>query len=458
VQIRPDAAALAIGSWPGLSQAELQTKAQQFFNANYPPSAIGTVGTLNVNFVGDDINVSVSGEVPTTFMKLANFDSLSVGVNAKITKKQRNIELALVLDTTGSMASGGKMSAMQSAAKKMVQTLFEGKSTSDTLKIAVVPYSAAVNIGTDKINSGWLDKATYPNNSNIAKEDFAFSNGQSVLKLYDQIKNRKWAGCVRERAEPYDLTDDPPGSSAASKWVPYFAPDEPDPSTGTYYCNHYAADQTTGSADKRQKYTPKYNNLTVASEQSPCTSIPKGPDFNCPPRAITPLTNNQGQVISAIEELQPKGFTVIPAGLLWGWRAISPTEPFTEGKPYDDEKWVKAIVLLTDGENEVRGGSNGHNKSIYNAFGYAKNGHLGSVSGSDAEDTLNDMTLEVCDKIKGKSIRLYTIGFRVSSASQALLKNCASKPDMYYNSPSNDQLAAIFQDIAQGLSELRIAQ
>jgi hypothetical protein len=29
---------------------------------------------------------------------------------------------------------------------------------------------------------------------------------------------------------------------------------------------------------------------------------------------------------------------------------------------------------------------------------------------------------------------------------------------MYYNSPTNDQLAAIFQDIAQGLSELRIAQ
>jgi hypothetical protein len=29
---------------------------------------------------------------------------------------------------------------------------------------------------------------------------------------------------------------------------------------------------------------------------------------------------------------------------------------------------------------------------------------------------------------------------------------------MYYNSPSNDQLTAIFQEIAQGLSELRIAQ
>jgi hypothetical protein len=53
---------------------------------------------------------------------------------------------------------------------------------------------------------------------------------------------------------------------------------------------------------------------------------------------------------------------------------------------------------------------------------------------------------------------LYTIGFQVSSNAQSLLKACASKPDMFYNSPTNAQLASIFQDIAQGLSELRIAQ
>ncbi|MEX1060919.1 MAG: TadE/TadG family type IV pilus assembly protein [Methyloceanibacter sp.] len=462
-----DAAGLAIGSWPGLTQDELKTKAQQFFSANYPPDSIGTVGTLDVAFAGEDIKVSVSGEVPTTFMKLANFDTIGVSVTNTISKKERNIELVLVLDTTGSMRSGGKLSAMQSAAKKMVQTLFDGKSTSNTLKIAVVPFSAAVNIGAGNDDHGWLDDATYPNNSAIAKEDFAFSNGQSVKKLYDQITNRDWRGCVRERGGSYELTDDPPGSSAASKWVRYFAPDEPD--TSSSYCNNYANDKTTGSADKRQKYTPKYNNLTVQGGNA-CEG-PKGPEFNCPPRPITPLTNNQGQVISAIEELQANGYTVIPAGLLWGWRAISPGEPFTEGKPYDDEKWVNAIVLLTDGENEVRGGSNGsNNNSIYNAFGYAKNGHLGSTSGSNAEATLDSKTLAVCSAIKKVSgsaggeeeIRLYTIGFQVTTASQNLLKSCASTDEqgskLFYNSPTNEQLAGIFQDIAQGLGELRIAQ
>jgi hypothetical protein len=131
---------------------------------------------------------------------------------------------------------------------------------------------------------------------------------------------------------------------------------------------------------------------------------------------------------------------------------------YTEGAAYDDEKYVKAIVLLTDGENDVNQGGNGINESSYNAFGYAKNGHLGNTNGSNANATLDAKTLTVCNAIKAKDIRLYTIGFQVSNASQALLQACATQPDMFYNSPNNSQLAAIFQDIAQGLSELRLAQ
>src|SRR6185437_14091744 len=115
------------------------TKAQQFFTANYPPSKLGTVGTLNVVFSGDNINVSVSGTVQTTFMKLANINTLAVGANAVITNK----ELVLVLDTTGSMGSGGKLSSLKTAAKQLVSTLFAGQATSTTVKIAVVPFAAA---------------------------------------------------------------------------------------------------------------------------------------------------------------------------------------------------------------------------------------------------------------------------------------------------------------------------
>jgi len=455
-----DSAALAAASWPGLSEAELKTKVQEYFDANFPPTALGAVGTLNVSLIGDDIVVQVSASVPTTIMQLANIDKLDVGVTNRITKKERAIELALVLDTTGSMGSGGKMSAMQYAANKMLDTLFEGKSVSDSLKVAVVPFSAAVNIGADKIDSGWLDKTA---GSTVSYEDF--KSGVKVLDLYASLNNRSWAGCVRERGGAYELTDDAP-TSANTRWAPYFAPDEPDSASGTNYCNDYLDDGSyssatcySGSTDnhKRQCYTGKYANKNVPNT-SKC-GAPIGPDFNCPPTPITALTNTKSTVVDAVNALTPKGSTVIPAGLLWGWRAISPTEPFTEGKPYDDEKWVKAIVLLTDGQNSVGGGGQGFDKSFYNAFGFAKSGHLGSTSGSNAESTLNAKTLTVCNAVKAEGIRVYTIGFQVTdNTTQNLLKNCATEPEMYYTSPSNAQLAGIFQDIAQGLSELRIAQ
>ena len=79
---------------------------------------------------------------------------------------------------------------------------------------------------------------------------------------------------------------------------------------------------------------------------------------------ITPLTDTRSTVTTAIDALAANGNTVIPAGLLWGWRVLSSTAPFTEGAAYSDEKWVKAVVLLTDGENDVSGGGNGINKSV----------------------------------------------------------------------------------------------
>lgn len=474
-----DTAALAIGSWPGLTEAELKTKAQQFFDANFPPTKIGTTGAIDVQFEGDDIKVTVSGEVPTTFMKLANVDTVGVGITTTITKKERNIELVLVLDTTGSM-QGAKLSAMKNAAKKMVDTLFDGKATSTTLKVAVVPYSVAVNIGADKIDSGWLDKATYSaanaSSHPLAFEDLDKTNGMSALELYKKV-NKSWTGCVRERTgSAYELTDAAPGSGTpASLWVPYFAPDEPDTS-GVSYANNYLGDGSYSSATcvtpppsgasnsikeqyKRQCYAGKYKSFSSSS---------KGPAYNCPPAGskITPLINTRSTVTTAIDALAANGNTVIPSGLLWGWRVLSPTQPFTEGAAYTDEKWVKAMVLLTDGESDVSQGSNGINKSAYNAFGYAKNEHLGNKNGSNANATLDAKTLAVCTAVKNASaaaggkeeIQLYTIGFQVTSASKALLTSCASKTDMFYDSPSTEQLAGIFQDIAQGLSELRIAQ
>ena len=253
-----DAAALAIGSWTGLNEAQLKAKAQKFFNANYASSsAVGSASAVKVSFPGDDIVVKVSGSVPTTFMRLANVNSIDVGASSTVTKRQRNIELALVLDTTGSMGSSGKMSAMQSAAKKMVTDLFNGNSTSDSLVAAVVPFAGAVNVGTDMKSKDWIDDQA---KSAIATEDYN-SNKAKTFDIYKELSDHKsswsWDGCVRERdGDAYELTDATPGTSApASLFAPYLAPDEADDDhdQGDRYSNSYIEDGNCGTNNSSKR-------------------------------------------------------------------------------------------------------------------------------------------------------------------------------------------------------------
>ena len=62
----------------------------------------------------------------------------------------------------------------------------------------------------------------------------------------------------------------------------------------------------------------------------------------------------------------------------------------------------------------------------------------------------------MCANAKADNIRIYTI--RVINGNQTLLKNCATKPDMYYEVTQASQLDSVFTSIAQKLANLRIAK
>jgi hypothetical protein len=72
---------------------------------------------------------------------------------------------------------------------------------------------------------------------------------------------------------------------------------------------------------------------------------------------------------------------------------------------------------------------------------------------------INDRMLELCAAMKAQDIILYTITFQVTSTTtQNLYRSCATDGDHYFNSPSNSQLEEAFEQIADELSNLRIAE
>lgn len=154
------------------------------------------------------------------------------------------------------------------------------------------------------------------------------------------------------------------------------------------------------------------------------------------------------------------GTTNIPIGISWGVRVLSPGMPFTEGVSYDEEGTIKAMVVLTDGENYLDGRNN-PNYSHYSGYGYMRDGRLGIQTSSDStiRNALNDRTEAACEYAKSLGIRVYTITFQVNSSStRDMMRDCATHPTLYFDSPSDDALRSAFEMIAGDLTNLRLSR
>lgn len=129
-----DAAGLAVGATPNLTQTQMQDLATKYFNANYPAEKLGVPGAIQVSVSNKVVIMSATAQLQTSLMYLVGIDHLNVGVSNEITAESKGLELAMVLDTTGSMSSSGKIEALRSAATELVDILSGGNNFPVKLK------------------------------------------------------------------------------------------------------------------------------------------------------------------------------------------------------------------------------------------------------------------------------------------------------------------------------------
>jgi hypothetical protein len=261
----------------------------------------------------------------------------------------------------------------------------------------------------------------------------------------------------------------------------YFSPDTPVTSGGSsnvygydYITTSGTPNETTGLTNTqkndysdpgllyKQKNQAKYLNKVISAE-SPSTT---GPWSGCAASAIVPMTYKRANVEAGINAMAALGPTLIAEGLDWGWRAISPGEPLTKVEatsgipaatisPYNDVRWQKTVVLMTDGDNDLSAGSYGYNGTIYSSYGRGREilatNRFGSTSDANKMTELDNQMLAVCSKIKAQNISLYVTSFGtgVSATTKARLQSCATKPENYANSVSNADLQAFFNHIGE---------
>ncbi|CDX11056.1 conserved exported hypothetical protein [Mesorhizobium sp. ORS 3324] len=312
-----------------------------------------------------------------------------------------------------------------------------------------------------------------------------------------------WGGCVESRPYPYNIQDTPVSTSTpATLFVPMFAPDETDNNDGYWrpaYSNWHA-DVWSGTDAERQRYMPKYFN--PGTRVTPAYGMDAGPNTSCSTTAITPLTDvstttGSTAVKAAIDAMAANGATNVPEGMAWGWRTLSSTAPFTEGRPETEKGNDKVVIVLTDGANTYyTPNSLGANdlagaKSTYSALGYVKPYNttysygrifLGTSSSVGKTDYSNDNYTKamsehfatLCNNAKTAGVIVMTIALDLDSsntaeaAQMAALKTCSSdsrfrrdpadpsKPAKLFWNSTGASLSDDFKAIGSELSNLRI--
>lgn len=160
-----DSAALAAAkgmATDNLSEAEAQELARNFFNANFKTGVHGgSVRSFQIetNPVLQQATASAKLSVETTFariFKVSHFE-LDRDVTAVFKTDNRDLELSMMLDVTGSMCSPcSKLEDLKIAAKDAIDILISDNQTRRKVRIGLAPYSASVNAGryADSVSDG----------------------------------------------------------------------------------------------------------------------------------------------------------------------------------------------------------------------------------------------------------------------------------------------------------------
>lgn len=596
-QIALDSAALGLqpkifAATPPTEDA-LKTQATELITERLNDSSLTASATAATFDVGSGtLHLEATVSVPMAFVQLVGITNITASVVSEATRKRLNLEVAMVLDNSGSMGSNSRMTNLKKAALCAMNVLYNAldectdakvtatnglAATESNIWVGIVPFTGFVNVGAANKTATWMDTNGL---SSIANDNFDSDDNDATpytgtvnrFSLYTAM-GVTWRGCVEARPYPYDTDDTEPSTTDPDTlFVPEFAPDTPD-SGG--YSNNYKNDRpatctnddagtwvdtrvktnctatwgnNASEATKASTYTACSGTPTITLSQtnwdgsaaSPvATTAPasmpdrngvaipascaesyasvktskKGdpnrykltyantcsyqfpdrvlqerlckytgsasggsPNQDCPTNALTPLTGTKATVKAAIDAMYPQGYTNIHQGTIWGFHMLSPTEPLTQGKAYEDAT-SKVMIVMTDGENTVDSyGANMNNADTFQAYGWpgapsatggvSYNGRIFSNDypepSSDEEVTasMDSRTLEACTNAKlNDKITIFTIGLSAPNQKTIdLLTDCATVPENAYFPTDPTKLTEVFKTIADQLSNLRLSQ
>jgi Flp pilus assembly protein TadG len=484
-----DAAALA--GRRAMNNDDIETakpEATKFFSFNFPQGYMGTEPFTPQITKPDTgtVKVTAATSVPTTIMKIFKHASIPIDVDCDATQNFDNIDIVLVLDTTGSMAqnvagtstltdnnSNSRMYALREAVMALYDEL---KSAQDQLtaqglrlRYGIVPYSSTVNVGklVYAKSPTYIESGTYNYWSRAPKFKANGSfNGWDYKKIgYDLSSfvaggalttptggsganiNTIWGGCIEERktvstisgsssttsipSGAYDLDIDLIPNSADTRWRPYLS-------------GAYLGDDNYSSAvyDNTQSGRSDSNEVKNYKPQMAC------------PREAGPLkTMTRDEMLTYVNSLYSDGGTYHDIGMIWGARFISGGGIFGSDNPsvFNDRPVNRYVIFMTDGIMDTG--------PLYTAYGLEqRDGRVtgGYTSESDQTARHRQRFQMACNAAKQRGVSIWSIVF--SPNTETSLMSCASSEDQYAQSKNKEALIAKFKEIGKNIGALRLSK
>lgn len=281
------------------TDAERQTSATNYFNSLFTRTNTSNIQITPAYSPTGGSNLSLTGTATVTanFLNLLGLSNyVDISAASKSTWGNSRLRVALALDVTGSMASDGKMTALKAAAQNLLTQLQAAATNPEDVYVSIVPFNKDVNVGAGNYAESWVRWDLWePLNGTCSISQYSSKQSRCTSHggTWTPKDHSTWNGCVTDRDQNYDTTNDAPVSG------------------GTLY---------------------------PAEQYSSC------------PAAVMGLSNDWTALSAKIEEMEPKGNTNQAIGLQMGWQTLT-ASPFTIPAVDPNYTYNQVIILLTDGLN-----------------------------------------------------------------------------------------------------------
>lgn len=425
LQASLDSAALAVARAPQLNDGQAGALLRSLVQANYT-SANGRSPAISFTRARDMVSAMASDDVPRLMplIMLPEIQTIRIAASSEVRWGTNNIEIALVLDNTGSMASSNKMNELKRAlcgqtdcastapTSGFVRIMRDAAQRDDQFRVALVPFDTVVR----------MPQSLQQTINNAAMTSAGFSGGAGFgYCAHSSLSN------VALRFGLFRFSERDRDTRASSRNI---------------------LNQNVGAGCGTGRTTPLTwqgcvwdRDMTSAQDSTDAIApLPAMADLhpavNCETNGlarILPLLdirNRSAELITALRQMTPSGTTNLTIGVSWGMAVLSRQEPFTEARePGADVR--KFMILLTDGEN-------------------TESKHSTTENSIDARARL------ACSNARSQGITIYAI--RVIDGDRTLLSQCATSPMHYKEVANASQLTPVFEQIASEIGALRISR